>query len=111
MHKNIKFELNQEEIVKFQLNLIFNYKNIKFNNTDLCCLTFLFLYGYKNGKKQMEEREITLNTSVWANKISFFRKLGIIEGKGEETKLINKIKIFKDLKKLTILINDSTRTE
>lgn len=107
MNKNIILNLNQEELIKFQLGIILNSKSIQYNNTLLICMTYLFLYGFKEGKLKLENNKITLNKAVWSNNINFLRKMKLVEGKGENTILNKKLTLFKDLKKLTIYINES----
>lgn len=84
-------KLSKEELVAFQLNYIL--RKMKLNETQLRVLAYVYLYGHDTADRLYREGFTKSARSVY-NSISDFRKLKLVVGKGEETRLHPNIKVY-----------------
>lgn len=100
----INFNLKSIDSIVLQLYLLsFNTNNGKsFSKTDLVYLAYLYLYGYKDGKDKALTDGLTLNKQSWANKMMYFRKLGIVT---KANQLHPKIKLTDSSFEYTLKVN------
>lgn len=82
-HPRIK-HLTKEDLVRFQLNYILEDYNI--SEGELGLLTYVYLYGV-NAIDYIVKSGILTSSKTAENYISKFRKKGIIQGRGSNTRL------------------------
>lgn len=86
-----EIRLNEVELVKFQLSYIL--RAIDISDTELYTLSYMYVYEEDVPSLMVKEGKIKREKSV-ENIISKFRKKGIIQGKGIETRLHPNIRPF-----------------
>jgi len=89
--KKIKYpniEVNKEELVRYQLEHILKGYNL--NITDLNVLTYVYLYKDKVPEVMVAKGYSKSEKSV-ENLISKYRKLGLVQGTRQDTKLNEQI--------------------
>lgn len=74
------------ELVKFQLEWIFNNSQVSLNNTEILTLSYIFLYKDKAHYMMVKDNHVSREKSI-ENIISKFRKKGLILGKGSSVEL------------------------
>jgi hypothetical protein len=74
------------ELIKFQLEWILSNSHVEINNTQLLTLSYVFLYQEKAPLMLVRDGHIKREKSI-ENVMSKFRKRGLIQGKGQSTRL------------------------
>lgn len=83
--------VNKIELIKFQIKWIL-HSNLELNDKDLTILAYVYLYKAKAIDCMLRDN-ISKSRKSLENYISKFRKLTLIEGLGDNTKLNSRIKI------------------
>lgn len=84
IHPNT-LELEKEDFIQFQLRWILR-NTYPVKKTELVILSYIYLYGIEAIDRIVKEGILTSRKTV-ENCISKFRKDGIVEGRGKNTKL------------------------
>ena len=103
--KKLTLNITQIQSIKLQLHLLFNFiKGDSLKPADLEYLAYFILYG-EEGKKRILEDAVSVSAEVWHNKLTKFRKMGIVMGLRESTYLNPNIKIALDNLTYNLTIN------
>lgn len=109
-YKLLKREYSVHPVEFYRIQLGFIIPEI--NNTKLTILAYIAAYGYPEGRDQILIDNIVTSKSSLHNFVSEMRTKGIIEGYGDQTKLVDEIMLCnEDHITLLTLRKDSNKNE